>query len=305
MRCTRLKSQVLSRGDPRSLGKNLCSQFDGDVGARRLLKINSSVIALALALCWVTPAISAEFLDPLPLQEIRVGERYTLGIRPSRAPARSAVNTKLDLYAAELSVGASFRRIGDELWEFAWTPSVRDKGVHAVRILVTERGQPSVVIETEELTFIVGDGPVQVSDPDPDPVIVEASALSVPPDSVNFEAANDELKSQGPQPERNDLVSEPEWSLAPLASHIVTPHQWVRFEVALDASSEAVKDYVAVQIDRLPNGASFDPLPNGNRQFQWRPGTSDQGEHTFWVTAVNTENPSQSESVNLRIIVQE
>lgn len=305
-------------------------------------------------------AWSAEFLAPLPIQDLTAGERYTLGIRPSRSVARRTATSKIDLYAEGLSNGASFRMVGDEIWELVWFPSSTDAGVHSVRILVTERGRPTEVLEVQELTFVVDgvpvDGPAKepslVSSvnsiasstegvmPTAEQVIERVSALapsnetaqppqpSTPLVSVNLDSqkvdpilvvpanigAGSSLSAEDAAAfskfvdeldESDAGNAKPAWSLASIASRVVTPHQWVRFPVELVSESSEVSDSVAVQVDALPNGATFDENEDGTRQFQWRPGTADGGEHVFKFTAIDTEDSGKRQTVTMRIIVQE
>lgn len=302
--------------------------------SRLASKLAAVVFGGVLGLLAPINALAAEFLSPLPIQELKIGETFTLGIRPSRSPARSRLNTKLELFAEGLSAGASFRRIGDEIWEFSWLTTEADQGVHVVRVLVTERDEPSVVIEVEELTFIVGgvpyavigsedkalpEAPANGTLPNETIVVEAATKATSPSESVSPSqtastaqvAASVQAAQQSQEAgldwrkELADLVGKPEWRLAPVASQVVTPHQWVRFPVDIISDADDVSDYVVVQIDRLPNGASFDARTNGGRQFQWRPGTSDSGEHLFRITAVDSEDASRRESVTMRIIVQE
>ncbi len=308
------------------------------------LKSAFHMAVFASAVFSAKPAFSAEFLAPLPVQNLTVGERYTLGIRPSRAVARRTLTSKIDLYAEGLSNGASFRMVGDEIWELTWFPSPLDGGMHSIRILVTERGRPTEVIETQELIFVVtpvrNQEPVTIVEPAPKPALtstldsttnptspaVPASPLvSVDLDSPSadtilivpaskLETTSElELESTSelePSPEAEeisptDAIEKPDWSLAKIASRVVTPHQWVRFPVELISESSAVSDYVAVQVDALPNGASFDTGSDGARQFQWRPGTADSGEHVFNFTAIDTNDAQRRQTVTMRIIVQE
>ena len=95
------------------------------------------------------------------------------------------------------------------------------------------------------------------------------------------------------------------WELAPISSHVVTPYQWVRFPVEVVSDFDEIDKYVLTQVDRLPNGASFDKVAGGGRQFQWRPRPSDLGEHQFSFTAIDIVEPSRREGVTMRIIVQE
>jgi len=279
----------------------------------------------------------------LPIQDLTAGERYVLGVRPSRSVARRTESSKIDLYAEGLSNGASFRMVGDEIWELVWFPAPSDSGVHNVRILVTERGRPTDVLEVQELTFVVDGVPVSPSTPttdptsdatlsashsgsadeserEPQPVAAMVSVdldspendtiLVIPANTGNADLAvdsdtqawsdfMDKLDESSPQADK------PNWSLASIASRVVTPHQWVRFPVELISESAEVNNTVAVQVDTLPNGATFDANDDGTRQFQWRPGTADGGEHVFNFTAVDTENANNRHTVTMRIIVQE
>lgn len=265
-------------------------------------------------------AWSAEFLAPLPIQDLTAGKRYTLGVRPSRSVARRTINSKIDLYAEGLSNGASFRMVGDEIWELVWFPAPTDAGVHSVRILVTERGRPTEVLEVQELTFVVNGVPVEEPAQPPQPstplvsvnidsqetdtvLVVPANTGAGAPLSAEDEAVFSEFIDELDESEAGN--AKPAWSLASIASRVVTPHQWVRFPVELVSESPAVSDYVAVQVDALPNGATFDENDDGTRQFQWRPGTADGGEHIFKFTAIDTENSEKRQTVTMRIIVQE
>jgi len=312
-------------------------------------------------LCCTSSAWSASFLTPLPIQDLRAGERYSLGIRPSREVARRTVNSKIDLYAEGLSKSASFRMVGDELWELVWFPEVADSGVHSVRILVTERGRPTEVLEVQELTFVVNGVPVATSIPGKPasattpatPLITPATKPSIEPNlsvTAPSESVESALVAQPSStfiavdldsPEADTIVvvpaqantgstaplaetdgdswgefieeldefntqdNKPTWSLASIASRVVTPHQWVRFPVELLSDSDKVGDYVAVNVDALPNGATFADNSDGTREFQWRPGTADSGEHVFNFTAIDTTNSETRQTVTMRIIVQE
>jgi len=267
--------------------------------------IKASVVLLALMMQPI--AMAADFLAPLPVQEINVGETYSIGIRPSAAPARPTPDAKLVLFAEGLSASASFRRIGHDLWEYSWQPSIKDRGVHTISILVADRSAPTSVLELREFVFVV-------NDPDQEPIVYEPVVTPIAPvpvsadldDAVIVEASANISSDIVPVVAAEEAVTEPAvWELAPLASHVVTPHQWVRFPVELLTDSEQTADRIVVQVDNLPNGASFDPNASGIRQFQWRPGTADQGEHTFRFTAVDSEDTEQRESVTMRIIVQE
>jgi len=265
-------------------------------------------LILVMAAMTAGPVAAADFLSPLPLQELTVGKPYSLGIRPSRAPARSTPTTKLDLYADGVSARASFLRIGDEMWELVWNPTVSDRGVHSMKILVAERGSPTNILETLELTFVV-------NDPAAPQILIETASLGAAPveaelqDSIVIESASalaiaPEVIVEpivAPVPEPDPI----EWTLAPISSHVVTANQWIRFPVNILSEQEIDEDAVVVQIDRLPNGASFDPAVVGGRQFQWRPGTADRGDHTFRFTAVDRDDASRRESVTMRIIVTE
>jgi len=280
------------------------------------------VAIVAGALCCARPAWSAEFLTELPIQDLIAGERYTLGIRPSRMAARRTSNSKIDLYIEGLSKGASFRMVGDEIWELVWLPTVADSGVHQARVLVTERGRPTDVLEVQDLTFVVNGVPVTspelaepaVSDqagrpssafvavdldaPETDTILVVPASVPAPVAGSNTSRNNAQLaESDGDTwsefieelDESNPQGDKPAWSLASIASRVVTPHQWVRFPVELLSDSDTVSDFVTVQI----------------RQFQWRPGTADGGEHVFNFTAIDTNNYESRQTVTMRIIVQE
>lgn len=279
------------------------------------IRVNLLACGLSVGLSLLcSKAYAAEFLSPLPVQELEVGELYTLGIRPARAPARSELNTQLDLYAEGLSAGASFRRIGNEIWEFAWFPGESDKGVHVLRVLVTERGASSVVLEAEEITFVVGEvspQPLATVDLSDDTILIEAAATGP---LLTQETIADPVVRPVEKPvattlstsnAESSVTSDATWSLAPVASQIVTPHQWIRFDVALVSDAENIDEQVVVQIDNLPNGATFGEVAGGGRQFQWRPRTADQGEHQFRFTAVDKNDASRRENVTMRIIVQE
>lgn len=313
MRCTKLKSPQASEPD---------------------ITTRHTHTAIALAAGFVsslicTPLVAAEFLSPLPVQELEVGQPYTLGIRPSRAPARSSLDAKLSLFVEGLSPSAAFHRTGDELWEFTWLPAEADTGVHVIQILVTERDTPGNVIEIETMTLIVNEAPVRPNvdagiTPTPSQIEVapmvssELSDATILVEAVSTRADRAAIETTGALP---DVVPAPlpdaaqefqvkqepeaEWSLAPIASQIVTPHQWVRFPVQLLSESVTIDEQVALQVDQLPNGASFEQRTAGGRQFEWRPSTADQGEHMFEFTAIDTENEQRRESITMRIIVQE
>jgi len=296
------------------------------------------VAIVAGALCCARPAWSAEFLTELPIQDLIAGERYTLGIRPSRAVARRTASSKIDLYIEGLSKGASFRMVGDEIWELVWLPTVADSGVHQARVLVTERGRPTEVLEVQDLTFVVNGVPVtspepaelaesdqvtrpssafvavDLDAPETDTILVVPASVPAPVAGSNTTGNTAQLAESDDDTwsefieelaESNPQGDKPTWSLASIASRVVTPHQWVRFPVELLSDSDNVGDFVAVQVDALPNGATFDENSNGTRQFQWRPGTADGGEHVFNFTAVDTTNSDTRQTVTMRIIVQE
>ena len=285
MRCTLLKSRRLSDASEKK-----CVIF---------IRFSSGFAAVALF--WVPSITSAqptEFLSSLPVQRIEARELYTLGIRPARGPARRTPETQLDLYAEGLAVGSSFRRIGNEIWEFAWFPSEADRGEHVVRILVADRSAPSEILEVEEIRIVVGEMPIEP---------LASAALSE--DSIVIQAAVKEpelVENVVTRPTNNVRVEpSPTWELAPVASHVVTPHQWVRFPVELISDAQDIDNFVLLQIDRLPNGATFHEIASGGRQFQWRPGTADSGEHRFRFTAVDKNDANRRENVTMRIIVQE
>lgn len=337
MRCTPLKNRQISVVDP-------------------FRPIRAAALGCALAVLPVHVG-AAEFLSPLPVQELKIGESYRLGIRPSKAPARSTVDAKLSLYVEGLSVNATFLRTADELWEFTWLPTVADQGVHVIRILVTERNTPTDVLEVEEITLSVGEASGSL-EPEPSSLLskesvelaveavlptqdsLEIAKAALPPaqnavavaplvstdlaeesitisarssrvtddladtEAVLSDARPDELgatvQATRPGPERSAA-----WALAPIASQVVTPHQWVRFPVQLIGDSDTINERIALQVDQLPNGASFEPRAGGGRQFEWRPNTADQGEHVFQFTAIDTEDGQRRESTTMRIIVQE
>jgi len=268
-----------------------------------------------------------EYLRPLPLQELEVGELFTLGIRPRQQAAGSSANDGLDLYAEGLSAGASFRRVGQAIWEFAWVPRESDRGLHVVRVLVAERGNIEEVLEEEEITLVVGDvtpAPLASVELGSDAILTESAAI----DQASIEEPLDELieepfdepfdSSAGSVAQisvedelgvQNDSVTKaerpkPTWSLAPVSSHVVSPYRWVRFPVELISDADDIDEYVLLHIDRLPRGASFSPGAGGAQQFQWRPGGGDIGEHKFRFTAVDKYDANRRENVTMRIIVQ-
>jgi len=60
---------------------------------------------------------------------------------------------------------------------------------------------------------------------------------------------------------------------------------------------------VELQVDRLPQNASFDTNPDGSRTFFWQPGDRDQGEHLYLFTAINPNVISQRTEQEVLIVV--
>ena len=58
-----------------------------------------------------------------------------------------------------------------------------------------------------------------------------------------------------------------------------------------------------LQVDRLPEGASFEASDGGSRIFYWRTGNKDEGEHLFRFTAINPVDANLRDSHEVMIVV--
>jgi len=153
MLCMRLKSRA--RLVDNSVRSSDRSSVISSVAAKSIKKVVLGY-GCVVSVCSAAPAVmAADFLSPLPVQELMVGQLYRIGIRPSRAPARAALDTKLEVSVSGLAESASFSEIGDELWELAWQPDRYDRGWHSVQVMVHEVGKPRDVLEVRELVFQV------------------------------------------------------------------------------------------------------------------------------------------------------
>ena len=96
------------------------------------------------------------------------------------------------------------------------------------------------------------------------------------------------------------LDSLPSVSLKPLHGQIVSTGRVISLRI--EGTSSDNKQPV-LQIDRLPQNASFEKNTQGSYNFYWQTSGRDNGEHLFRVTAIHPDNRAITASQDLTIVV--
>ncbi len=231
---------------------------------------------------------AAPTLPDFPTQQLAVGERMQLFIRP-----RDEDGTVPGLTAKSLPQGASLNDVFDGSRLFEWTPNREQVGTLNIVFIAIDAANPALRTE-QSVTFVVKDE--NSSDHSSEHT---APSNNEPTQQTNDGASND-AGSNSNNTAGNSSTATPSIEIDPVATQIVNVGQSVKFRVAPRLSDGAA---AVLHVDRLPANASFDDNRDGTRTFRWSTDNAGQGEHRFRFTALHPSRPELRASIEVSVYI--
>jgi len=221
---------------------------------------------------FISSAISADILQPIPPQELMAGDTLVYPLEWQNNSGRR-VQIKLGNAPADarLTVSASGQMV--VVWE-----SPPSKAADVLIAVVASDIDSKQILQTEPMVVRLAGS-------------TDLSGTLVQPDIDDSAAKLVDKK--------NTLdFATPVLQLIP--NQVVSAGRTVSMLVIASIPDGSPAE---LQVDRLPSNASFDANPDGSRTFFWQPGDRDQGEHLYLFTAINANVISQRSEQEVLIVV--